>query len=125
MSGTICNWQHHQQCCFSKSSLSRRGLWAQDRLKLSGEQKHQIVAIRRRFLETMRNIMVQRRAATEVLQLPLPMRYEDSASLMCFADATIASEKSLLSLCRQQKDAYRLMQHGIREVGSIIMYPSP
>ena len=123
MSGTICNWQYHQQCCYSKTNLSQSGLWAQDRLKLSREQKHQIVAIRQRFLETMRNIMVQRRAATDVLQLPLPMRYEDSASLMCFADATIASEKSLLLLCQQQKDAYRLMQHSIREVGAVIMCP--
>jgi len=89
---------------------------AQDRLKLSQEQKQHIVAIRRRFLETMGHIMMQRRAAREALQLPLPVRYEDSASLLHYADATITSERCLLALCQQQKEAYRLITYGVREV---------
>ena len=93
----------------------------QDRLKLSREQKQHIVAIRRRFLETMGHIMMQRRAAREALQLPLPVRYEDAASLMHYADALIASENSLLTLCQQQKEAYRLILYGVREVRTFPM----
>ena len=74
------------------------------------------MAIRRRFLETVGHIMMQRRTAREALQLPLPVRYEGAASLMHYADALLASEKSLLSMCQQQKEAYRLIQYGVREV---------
>ncbi len=89
---------------------------AQDRLKLSREQKEQIVTIRRRFLETMGHIIMQRQAAREAMQLPLPVRYENAASLMHYADALIATESSLLTLCQQQKEAYRLILYGVREV---------
>ena len=88
----------------------------QERLKLSREQKEQIVATRRQFLETMGHIMMQRRAAREALQLPLPVRYENAASLMLYADVLLASENSLLTLCQQQKEAYRLILYGVREV---------
>ena len=44
----------------------------QDRLKLSREQKDHILSVRMRFLETMRHVMMQRRAAQEALELPLP-----------------------------------------------------
>ena len=88
----------------------------QDRLKLSREQKDHILSVRMRFLETMRRVMMQRRAAQEALELPLPAQYENEASLMHFAEVTLASEKSLLALCQQQKEAYRLIHYGVREV---------
>ena len=88
----------------------------QDRLKLSREQKDHILSVRMRFLETMRHVMMQRRAAQEALELPLPAQYENEASLMHFAEVTLASEKSLLALCQQQKEAYRLIHYGVREV---------
>ena len=91
----------------------------QDRLKLSHEQKDHIVSVRLRFLETMRHVMMQRRAAQEALELPLPAQYENAASLMHFAEVTLASEKSLLALCQQQKEAYRLIHYGVREVDCI------
>lgn len=88
----------------------------QDRLKLSREQKDHILSVRMRFLETMRHVMMQRRAAQEALELPLPAQYENEASLMHFAEVTLASEKSLLALCQQQKEAYRLIHYAVREV---------
>ena len=88
----------------------------QDRLKLSRQQKDHILSVRMRFLETMRHVMMQRRAAQEALELPLPAQYENEASLMHFAEVTLASEKSLLALCQQQKEAYRLIHYGVREV---------
>ncbi|CAK0782705.1 hypothetical protein CVIRNUC_005900 [Coccomyxa viridis] len=87
-----------------------------DRLKLSREQKDHILSVRMRFLETMRHVMMQRRAAQEALELPLPAQYENEASLMHFAEVTLASEKSLLALCQQQKEAYRLIHYAVREV---------
>ena len=89
----------------------------QDRLKLSSEQKDHILSVRMRFLETMRHVMMQRRAAQAALELPLPALYENAASLMHFAEITLASEKSLLALCQEQKEAYRLIHYGVREVG--------
>ena len=88
----------------------------QDRLKLSREQKDHILSVRMRFLETMRHVTMQRKAAQEALELPLPAQYENEASLMHFAEVTLASEKSLLALCQQQKEAYRLIHYGVREV---------
>ena len=105
----------HAVLASAQIDLMRRAQ-LQERLKLSREQKEQIVAIRRRFLETMGHVMMQRRAAQEAMQLPLPVRYENAASLMHYADALIATENSLITLCQQQKEAYRLILYGVREV---------
>ena len=78
--------------------MSLAELMVQDRLKLSREQKDHILSVRMRFLETMRHVIMQRRAAQEALELPLPAQYENEASLMHFAEVTLASVKSLLAL---------------------------